>query len=201
MFLENGDSSLLCSVSPAARSGPGSKEWCLWSCVVKWLEPQSEGAAAYLSFASNMFCSCESLSFWVENLSFFCKRGKLNQCLRYFRSPQRRWIWEWVGRGMCQNSLAPWKIPLESQGVGSAIIIWFPNGEGASRNVLCLMSQYIFSPHWWIWESNTCHLEIIDTSWWSAYIPLMKFWILIESEKERRVTWEQYRFMDLYLGY
>lgn len=57
----------------------------------------------------------------------------------------------------------------------------------ASRNMLCLMNQYILSPYWWIWESNTCHLEIIDTSYRSTCIPLMKFWSLIWEQGERDV--------------
>lgn len=173
------------ALPPTARLGPRCKEWYCWSWVVSWLEPHpGERASVYLSFASHILCLCKLLSFWVENLSFFLQNGKSKKPVPSPSQKPTKNMNLRVDWWMCQNPLVLWKIPLESEDVGIAIIIWFPNGKNASRNVLCLMNQCIFSPHWWIWESNTCHLEIIDTSWWSAYVPLMKFWILIKSEEK-----------------
>lgn len=201
MFLENGDPSLLCSVSPAACLTPGSKEWYFLSCVVKWLEPQIERAAAYLSFASNMLCLCKSLSFWVENPSFFlCKTGGIKPVPSLFQKSAKKMNLRAGWWGMCRNPLA-WKNPLRSQGVHIAIIIWFPNGESASRDVLCLMNQYILSP-------PLMNLGIEYLSSWNNWHILVKRLYssdeILESyweQGERHVTWEQYCFMDLYLGY
>lgn len=161
-----------------------------------------EWKICYLSFASNMLCLCKSLSFWIENLNFFlCKMEEIKLVPSLFQKPTKKMnLRLGFGGGMCWNPLA-WKNALESQGVGIAIIIWFPNGESASRNVLCLMNQYILSPYWWIWESNTCHLgnnwHILGRHLHSSDEILESYW----EQGERRVTWEQYCFMDLYLGY
>lgn len=174
----------------------------LQSRVVKQLGSQGERAAAYIFFAPNMLCLWQSLSFRVEILSFFlCKMGEIKPVLWLFRKPTKKMnlrVGWWGNVSKCFSSL-----------------------KNSIRKSRCWYCNYYLIPKWWErfqkcalldepihFQPPLMNLGIEYLSSWNNWHILVKrlhssdeildsYW----KRGERRVTWEQYCFMDLYPGY